>query len=105
MSDISPAAGVIQSDSALALPCDHGKKLAKINGTVTITIDFVHLETVIKEDDEYNVILNTKPLTTYAPFFLTHPFPTHEKSIHFSVVLAFSLVTPNVSLLQQLTIS
>lgn len=46
MSDICPAADIIQSNSALALPCDHGKKLAKVNSTIAITINFIHLKSM-----------------------------------------------------------
>lgn len=67
MSDICPAADIIQSNSALALPCDHGKKLAKVNSTIAITINFIHLKS--KKMYEYHVLLINKPLTGHSPFF------------------------------------
>lgn len=67
MSDICPAAGVIQSNSALALPCDHGKKLAKVNGTVAIAIDLVDLESLIKRERE-NEYGEYQTLDNHHPF-------------------------------------
>lgn len=106
MSDICPAAGVIQSNSALALPCDHGKKLAKVNGTVTIAIDLVDLESLIKkerEDDEYHVDCEDRILDNPTTLFLTQhtPFRYTRKAYTSPWSWRSPLSPPSVSLLLQ----